>query len=160
MLNEDTFYEAVSDEMENDQIQKGLWTKAFVESSGNENSTKSQYIRLRAQELLAAAKEEDRKRYSNVPRPWRRFWAKKLDLLLFTVVSAAALNACDVHIDTSDWSNLWWGILFLFVFAFYDAAILALTGTTPEKFALGISLRTPHGKLLTRHINTGAMQRT
>jgi len=140
MLTEDTFYEAVSAEMENDKIQKGSWTKAFVESGGNENSTKSHYIRLRAQELLAAA-------YSNVPRPWRRFWAKKLDLLLFAVVVATVLKACDVHIDTTDWSNLWWGILFLFVFAIYDAVILASIGTTPAKFAFGISVQTPHGKL-------------
>ena len=46
-MNEEEIYESISKEIDNDEKKKGLWTKAFGESDGDENKAKSLYIKYR-----------------------------------------------------------------------------------------------------------------
>ena len=49
---EEELFEQISTELENNQIDKGLWTKAEAESDGgDENKVRSIYIKLRHQKL-------------------------------------------------------------------------------------------------------------
>jgi hypothetical protein len=48
---EEELFEQISNELENNQINKGLWTKAEAESDGDENKVRSIYIKLRHQKL-------------------------------------------------------------------------------------------------------------
>ncbi len=48
---EEKIYEKIAKEIENDDIQKGLWIKAKAETSGDENQIESRYIKLRFDQL-------------------------------------------------------------------------------------------------------------
>jgi len=49
---EEELFEQIATELENNQIDKGLWTKAEAESEGgDENKVRSKYIKLRHQKL-------------------------------------------------------------------------------------------------------------
>lgn len=52
--DEDTIYATVADELESGNTDKGLWTRLFAECGGDENQTKVQYIKRRAEKLMAA----------------------------------------------------------------------------------------------------------
>lgn len=57
-LNEDEkniFYSKAFEEVEQSNVDKGLWARCFAESKGNENETKSAYIKFRAEKLIADA---------------------------------------------------------------------------------------------------------
>ena len=65
---EEWVYEQVADELECNQIRKGLWTKAVSLSDGNESKCKGIYISLRAESIVdkekiqKEVKEKDRKK--------------------------------------------------------------------------------------------------
>ena len=44
-------YEQISNELETNEIDKGLWTQAEAESGGDENKIRSNYIKLRYKKL-------------------------------------------------------------------------------------------------------------
>jgi len=46
-MNEEEIYELISQEIDNDEKKKGLWTKAFSEAEGDENKAKALYIKYR-----------------------------------------------------------------------------------------------------------------
>lgn len=49
---EEELFEQIATELENNQIDRGLWTKAEAESEGgDENKVRSKYIKLRHQKL-------------------------------------------------------------------------------------------------------------
>ena len=48
-------YEQISNELENNDIDKGLWTQAEAESGGDDNKTRSNYIKLRYEKLTKKA---------------------------------------------------------------------------------------------------------
>jgi hypothetical protein len=48
---EEKYYQEIADELESGRIDKALWTKATALSGGNENETKSVYIKLRVKKL-------------------------------------------------------------------------------------------------------------
>ena len=50
-MNEEEIYESISKEIDNDEKKKGLWTKAFGESDGDENKAKSLYIKYRFDQI-------------------------------------------------------------------------------------------------------------
>ncbi len=52
---EDRIYDAIAQEIETGNIEKGPWTRLFAECGGNENQTKALYIKRRAEKLIAAA---------------------------------------------------------------------------------------------------------
>ncbi len=45
-------YQIIAEELEQDDIDKGLWTQAEAESDGNHNKVKSIYIKLRHKQLI------------------------------------------------------------------------------------------------------------
>lgn len=53
-MDEDAIYATVADELESGKTDKGLWTRLFAECGGDENQTKVQYIKRRAEKLMAA----------------------------------------------------------------------------------------------------------
>ena len=56
-MNEEEIYESISKEIDNDEKKKGLWTKAFGESDGDENKAKALYIKYRFDQIKAGHKE-------------------------------------------------------------------------------------------------------
>ena len=55
-VDEDAIYKSVSDELESDSINSGLWTRLYAESDGDEIKTKVAYIRHRAAALIEDAR--------------------------------------------------------------------------------------------------------
>jgi len=55
-VDEDAIYKSVSDELESDSINSGLWTRLYAESDGDEIKTKVAYIRHRAAALIEEAR--------------------------------------------------------------------------------------------------------
>lgn len=55
-FDEDAIYETVANEVESGNTQKGLWTRLYVENDGDDNNTKLQYIKERANMLIAQEK--------------------------------------------------------------------------------------------------------
>lgn len=67
-INEDAIYTAIALELETGTADKGLWTRAFAECSGDENQTKARYIRERAERLITAERarlEQERHEHIN-----------------------------------------------------------------------------------------------
>jgi hypothetical protein len=56
-FDEDAVYEVVANEMESGKLDKGLWTRLFVEMDGDEKRTKIAYIKQRAEKLMATEHE-------------------------------------------------------------------------------------------------------
>ena len=54
--NELKAYEIAGEEIESGNFQKGLWNKAYVESSGDEIKQKTLYIKYRVKDLLESSK--------------------------------------------------------------------------------------------------------
>lgn len=52
-VDESAIYTAIANELESGAIDKGLWTRLFAESDGDESKTKAAYIRQRANQMLA-----------------------------------------------------------------------------------------------------------
>lgn len=55
---EEELYEKVANEIIQDNIDKGLWAKAFSNSEGDENKTKSLYIKYKVEKLLKDLRKE------------------------------------------------------------------------------------------------------
>lgn len=53
-MDDDAIYATVADELESGKTDKGLWTRLFAECGGDDNQTKVQYIKRRAEKLMAA----------------------------------------------------------------------------------------------------------
>jgi hypothetical protein len=58
IMDDEPFYEEVAKEMASDSIKPGLWTKAFVDSDGDNERAKFVYIRLRVAQLMGAREAE------------------------------------------------------------------------------------------------------
>jgi len=50
-MNEEEIYELISEEIESSSTKKGLWTKAFSESEGDEQKTRALYIKYRFDQI-------------------------------------------------------------------------------------------------------------
>lgn len=53
-INEEDIYASIAQELETGVADKGLWTRLFAESGGDEKQTKVLYIKQRAERLIAA----------------------------------------------------------------------------------------------------------
>jgi hypothetical protein len=51
LLSEDALYEQVAAEMSANDIKRGFWTKAFALANGDAKITKTQYIKLRVEQI-------------------------------------------------------------------------------------------------------------
>ena len=58
-MDDDKYYEQVAEELRENRIQDGLWTKCIAKSQGDDNKTKALYIQMRVEQLM---REEARQR--------------------------------------------------------------------------------------------------
>ncbi len=58
-MNEEEIYELISEEIESDSTKKGLWTKAYSDSEGDESKTKALYIKYRFDQIKQAQPQVD-----------------------------------------------------------------------------------------------------
>lgn len=63
-MTDKEYYAAIADELENDTVDRALWTQALAQSSGNPEATKSLYINLRFLDLKKAAAAGSTQGYS------------------------------------------------------------------------------------------------
>ncbi len=61
--DDNPFYEAVADEMEQERLDKVVWTRAIANSAGDEKLAKSLYIRYRVQTLSEARAQQAREQH-------------------------------------------------------------------------------------------------
>ena len=86
--------------------------------------------------------------------PWRRFWARQIDYVLFplSVSSVVLLVAPSIHDDyfvKSTIPFLVTNMIFCALWVLPEAFLLSSFRTTPGKWMLGISIHTANGGLLT-----------
>ena len=58
-MNEEEIYELISEEIESNNTKKGIWTKAFSESEGDEQKTKALYIKYRFDQIKQTQSQVD-----------------------------------------------------------------------------------------------------
>ena len=58
-MNEEEIYELISEEIESSSTKKGLWTKAYSDSEGDESKTKALYIKYRFDQIKQAQPQVD-----------------------------------------------------------------------------------------------------
>ncbi|SVC32335.1 uncharacterized protein METZ01_LOCUS285189, partial [marine metagenome] len=58
-MNEEEIYELISEEIESNSTKKGLWTKAFSESEGDEQKAKALYIKYRFDQIKQTQPQVD-----------------------------------------------------------------------------------------------------
>jgi hypothetical protein len=56
---EDRFYKLISDELEQNTVDRAIWTKAYAQCSGDDKQTRSLYIQTRFARLLAEEKAKE-----------------------------------------------------------------------------------------------------
>lgn len=67
MVTEDEMYEKIGSELESGELHVPTWLKAFSQASGDENSSKANYIKLRIERLtLEEQQKADRKKNQQV----------------------------------------------------------------------------------------------
>ncbi|AFQ44363.1 RDD family protein [Desulfosporosinus meridiei] len=82
----------------------------------------------------------------NHKRPWIRFWARLIDVILFMLIISTTI----VIINPSALNHsavLFWFLLF--IWSFFEAVLLSTWGTTPGKWLLRIIIRDLNGEKLT-----------
>lgn len=161
-VDEDAIYTTIAHELETGATDKGLWTRLFAECEGNENKTKARYIRERAELLIAAERavqsiaaqpvQPDRSNH-----PWRRFFARTVDLLLLAVPLYLAFFFSLLKIlpgDSTKIVEILTNEVAAAVIAYWlwvpvEAWFLATFGATPAKWIFGISVLNTGGRTLT-----------
>lgn len=88
---------------------------------------------------------------NNIARPWMRFWARKLDVMAFSLAAAIVLWIAAIVLEIMAGETLSsvepWFLGLLIVLAWVlalptlEAALLSLTGTTPGKWLLRVRLQ-------------------
>jgi uncharacterized RDD family membrane protein YckC len=161
-VDEDAIYTTIAHELETGATDKGLWTRLFAECEGNENKTKAHYIRERAERLIAAERavqptpaqpvQPDRSNH-----PWRRFFARTVDLLFLAVPLYLAAFFGLLKIlpdDSTKIVEILTNEVAAAIFAYWlwvpvEAWFLATFGATPAKWIFGIKVLAADGQKLT-----------
>jgi hypothetical protein len=65
-MNEEEIYELISEEIESNSTKKGLWTRAFSESEGDEQKAKALYIKHRFDQIKDDQPQTDEENSSNI----------------------------------------------------------------------------------------------
>lgn len=111
----------VADELETNQIDKATWTRALAEANGDERKTKAKYIKLRVDQLSASTlrangtdgpthvddpqrgsdassslpsdkPNQSRKFFGGIYHPWRRWFARWIDFVAFSLIGGALIG--------------------------------------------------------------------
>lgn len=90
--------------------------------------------------------EEDTKPFV---RPWLRYWARHLDLLIISAITGGilALPLSDSQLGKLS-HNFLIGFTMLLLFIPFEALMISLLGTTPGKWIFGIKVRAENGAKL------------
>jgi uncharacterized RDD family membrane protein YckC len=91
-------------------------------------------------EQIAAEADEEESRV----RPWRRFWARIIDVSLFAFVSDVILS----HYISWKGHSIILGFLLPFGWCFVETFFLSVVGNTPGKALLGVMIRDYEGDKL------------
>jgi hypothetical protein len=67
-IDEDSIWAEVLNEYETDKRNKGLWTRLFVESNGDEDKIKIAYLKIRANQMLEEKKREQQALMNEIKR--------------------------------------------------------------------------------------------
>lgn len=88
--------------------------------------------------------------------PWIRYWARTIDIMLFTVLSGYFIALAPIHVLRVIGGNEY--IISLFLWVIVEALLISTWGSTPGKFLLGIIIRDNDGNKLsfTNSINRSA----
>jgi hypothetical protein len=79
-------------------------------------------------------------------RPWVRYWARTIDVMLFAILAGVLLAFIDpAALEINDKVL---GTLFIFLYVFIEPCMLSSWGTTPGKALLNIRLRKSDGTKL------------
>ncbi len=94
MLSDDVLYEQIGVELESNNVDKAVWTRAFAMCNGDEQTTKVNYINLRFQKLKAESIEhsESEKRKSDQQRKDNLIKEKETQRLALMVSSKSGLE--------------------------------------------------------------------
>ena len=80
-------------------------------------------------------------------RPWIRYWARMIDFMLFCLIAGLILGI--VYPPALEIPDALFGVIFLFLYNFVEAAMFAAWGTTPGKALLNIRVRNSNSSKLT-----------
>lgn len=79
--------------------------------------------------------------------PWRRFWARMLDYLIFGFIIGVIIGLFGITISVEIQPYVGMGVIFVWVFV--EAILLCTWGSTPGKALLHTRVRTSEGHKLT-----------
>lgn len=71
------------------------------------------------------------------PKPWRRFWARWIDIMLFSIFGGLLLYSFDFIYSTNE---IVLGLIILAAYVFVEAITLSIFGTTFGKWLLSIKI--------------------
>ena len=149
-MPEQAHYDQVSEELRNEQVIDGLWTRAFAEATGDTQRARAIYIQLRAAQLAGSSytppsPPAPAQAVSQV-RPWVRYWARLIDIFLFCLCAGFVIGIVAPQLLTTN--DLLMGVLFTFAWCFVEPIFLSSWGATPGKALLRVSVRNSDGSLL------------
>jgi hypothetical protein len=81
-------------------------------------------------------------------RPWVRYWARLIDLYLFSIGCGFAIGLLARDWITSQADGFLLALVFIFVWCFVEPIFLSTWGTTPGKALLRVTVRKSDGSML------------
>lgn len=81
------------------------------------------------------------------PRPWIRYWARMLDIILFALPAGVVIAFMAPHLLADESNEFALGFLLLLMWVFVEPLCLAVFGTTPGRWLLRIRLIPRGGEL-------------
>lgn len=84
---------------------------------------------------------------SQIVKAWVRFFARYIDIFLFTIILAAFFEITEISI--SHIPEIIFGLIIVFLWVFFESLLLSTLGATFGKWLLKISLRDKSGQKLT-----------
>ena len=94
----------------------------------------------------SSTKQEKTQVGSKNIRPWVRYFARTIDVFLFSILFAVVLTLAGTAI--SDMPDILFVLLNLFVWIFFEAILLSTIGTTPGKWLLKTRIKDNDGNKL------------
>ena len=71
-FDDDAFFQQAYEEIENGQMDKGLWARLFAQFGGDENKAKAQYIKTRVQQLVTRQTNLDTENKKKQEQKWEK----------------------------------------------------------------------------------------
>jgi len=126
-----------------------VWTKGLKEwrEAGTiEDLLPTQFVPPPFHGAEAAVRARDFNPSGPQIRPWVRYWARTIDLVLFGILSGIVLGL--TYHSALGMNDLIFGIILASLYVFVEPCMLSSWGTTPGKALLNVSLRKQDGSKL------------